>query len=157
MLPRFWKLSQGTGFFELKDLFTAIDKKLVYLHRSTRAMAGGNRSQASDFINATTGDYFYLTHGNSGVYLLGQFVGPANLFSEMKGGWLDRPFRLIKLANTAATYDTEVRKWWTPNFNSSFVTVPQSELRLFEKVILAPFFDITLAEFGVGDDELDDL
>ena len=154
MLPRFWKLSQGTGFFELKDLFTAIDKKLVYLHRSTRAMAGGNRSQAADFVEAAIGDYFYLTHGNSGVYLLGQFTGPANLFSEMEEGWLDRPFRLIKLANTAATYDTEVRKWWTPNFNSSFVTVPQSELRLFEQVILRPFFNIVLSDFGVADEEL---
>jgi len=154
MLPRFWKLSQGPSFFELKDLFTAIDKKLVYLHRDTRAMAGGYRSQATDFVEAPTGDYFYLTHGNSGVYLLGQFTGPANLFSDKEEGWLDRPFRLIRLANTAATYNTEVKKWWTPNFNSSFVMIPASEVQLFEEVILKPFFAIELAAFGISEEEL---
>lgn len=154
MLPRFWKLSHGTSFFELTDLLTAIDNKLVYLHRDTKSMAGGYRSQATDFVEAPIGDYFYLTHGNNGVYLLGQFTGPANLFSTMAEGWLDRPFRLIKLATTAASYGNEVRKWWTPNFNSSFVQVPTAEIQLFEEVILRPFFSIELADFGIAEEEL---
>ncbi len=105
-------------------------------------------SQAEDFINANIGDYFYLTHGNEGIYLLGQLISPANLFSKYGDGWLEREFKFIFASHSRDSYSGE-HKWWTPNDNSTFTRVPEHELDLFELEILTPYFDVTLSDFGL--------
>ena len=149
MLPRFWKLSQGIGHFDYQSILQTISSGLVYVHNDTKAKATSSKTQAQDFNEAPIGDYFYLTHGNKGIYLLGQLSGPSNVFSTKGEGWLDRPFRLIKPSITHDSYKG-THKWWAPSDNSTFTVVPTDELQLFEKEILVPYFGIVLAKFGIG-------
>ena len=37
MTPKFWKLSQGTSEFKIEDIIKSIDRKLVYVHKDTKA------------------------------------------------------------------------------------------------------------------------
>ncbi|GGA66934.1 hypothetical protein GCM10011369_05700 [Neiella marina] len=148
MTPRFWKLSQGREFFSFEEISDSIEKGLVYVHADTRAKGKSSVSQGEHFIEAEIGDYFYLTHGNRGVYLLGQFTGPANIFSSKGSGWVDRPFRVIRHAMANGGYGGP-QKWWAPNDRSTFTSVPESELPEFEEFILEPFFGICLADYGV--------
>jgi hypothetical protein len=148
MKPNFWKLSQGTQFFKFEDMIRSISEGLVYVHRDTKAKGISNTTQADDFINAPIGDYFYLTNGNSGMYLIGQFIGPVNLFSRYGEGWLERPYKFIFPAITVKPYDG-VRKWWSPSDNSTFTRVDNNDLSLFESEILQPHFNISLKSFGI--------
>jgi 5-methylcytosine-specific restriction protein B len=148
MQPRFWKLSQGAREFELKDIIESINSGLVYVHKDTKGKATSATTQAEDFIGASIGDYFYLTHGNEGIYLLGQFIGPANLFSKYGEGWLEREFKFVFASNNSSKYTGE-HKWWTPNDNSTFTRVPENEIELFEREILEPFFGVKLENFGL--------
>ena len=145
MTPRFWKLSQGD--FPAQDTLLSIEKGLVWVHSKTRPKGTSKTSQGEDFVRAPIGDYFYLTHSNKGIYLIGQFNGPANIFSEHGDGWADRPFRLIRLATEVKSYSGP-DKWWAPNHDSTFVRVPENELAMFEEYILIPHFGIVLADFG---------
>ena len=149
MIPKFWKLSQGISEFDVNDIIESIDQKLVYVHKNTKAKATSSKTQAQQFIEADIGDYFYLTHGNTGIYLLGQFIGPANLFSSYGEGWLDRPFRFIKPSISIEKYKG-AKKWWAPSDNSTFTSVPDDELGVFEENILKPFFGLKLKEFGIN-------
>ncbi|MCD0493740.1 hypothetical protein LQD23_15745 [Chromobacterium violaceum] len=149
MKPKFWKLSQGYKEFSFSDLLTSIEDRLVYVHKDTGPKGQSELTQGEQFIAADIGDYFYLAHGNvGGVYLLGQFSGPANYFSSLGDGWLDRPFRVIARAVSQASYNGP-NKWWTPNHNSTFVPIPESELNMFEELILQPYFDISLKDYGI--------
>lgn len=148
MNPTFWKLSQGTAQFGVEDIIESISQKFVYVHKNTKAKATSSKTQAQHFIEAEIGDYFYLTHGNKGIYILGQFTGPANLFSSYGEGWLDRPFRFIKASISTDKY-TGAKKWWAPSDNSTFISVPENEIQQFEENILIPFFGIKLEEFGI--------
>ncbi|MFV1942192.1 hypothetical protein VPH49_15345 [Pseudomonas luteola] len=148
MKPTFWKLSQGTEYFTHKDIIQTIEDRLVYVHKDTSAKGQSLKSQGQMFIESSIGDYFYLTHGNTGIYVLGQFTGPANFFSSWGDGWLDRPFRVIERACTREKYLGE-EKWWAPNHNSTFIKVPESELKIFEREILTPFFEINLKQYDL--------
>ncbi len=148
MKPRFWKLSQGGDDIAYQDILDSITRGLVYVHKDTPPQGKSTETQGYLFATAPVGDYFYLTHGNEGVILLGQFSGPANLFSSWGGGWLDRPFRFIRPSVSHKKYDG-IDKWWAPNHNSTFVEVPDDGLALFEEYILRPYFGIKLTEFGV--------
>jgi hypothetical protein len=148
MKPVFWKLSQGTEFFGFDEIVDSISDKLVYVHKDTKPQGQSEISQAEYFIRADIGDYFYMTNGNEGIYFLGQFIGPANIFSKCGDGWLDRPYRMIRSAITKESY-SGIDKWWTPNHRSTFVRVPDEEIPLFEELILVPYFKLKLSDFGV--------
>jgi len=148
MKPRFWKLSEGKDF-SYQEVLDSLMNGLVYVHKDTKPKGTSKKTQGEDFVEALIGDYFYLTHGNHGILLLGQFSGPANLFSSLGDGWLDRPFRLIRSSVSPKPYDGQA-KWWAPNHNSTFSPVPDNELAMFESSILEPYFGIKLASFGVA-------
>ncbi|MDF9799779.1 hypothetical protein OKW21_005042 [Catalinimonas alkaloidigena] len=148
MEVNFWKLSQGKDFFKAGDILDSISNGIVYVHKDTKAKGRSITPQAKNFVEAPVGDYFYLTHGNYGIYCLGQFTGPANLFSAKGEGWLDRPFRYIKSSLEINYYEGR-QKHWTPNDNSTFIKVPAAEISLFEEYILQPHFDFKLADFGL--------
>jgi hypothetical protein len=148
MRPNFWKLSQGTEYFTFDEILWSIEKRLAYVNKDSGAMGQSSKTQAQEFIDAPIGDYFYLTYGCIGIYLIGQLIGPANVFSEYGEGWIDRPFRLVFRSIKKEAYDGPM-KWWTPNENSTFTRVPPSELPLFEEYILKPYFDKTLKEYGL--------
>ena len=147
MKPIFWKLSQGAEYFSFEDMLQSIEDRLVYVHKDTPAKGQSNVTQGQAFKDANIGDYFYLTNGNKGIYILGQFTGPVNFFSSMGKGWSDRPFRVIARSKTKDRYDGE-QKWWTPNDNSTFIKIPDSELNMFEEGILIPFFELHLKDYG---------
>lgn len=147
MKPEFWKLSQGTEFFSYEDMLQSIEDRLVYVHKDTLAQGQSSKTQGQAFVEAKVGDYFYLTHGNNGVYLLGQFSGPINYFSSWGEGWSDRPFRIISRSKTRERYDG-VQKWWSPNHNSTFTKVHEKDLAIFEEEILIPFFELHLKDYG---------
>lgn len=84
--------------------------------------------------------------------MLGQFNGPTNYLCERGDGWAERPFRWIKTARLAKAFGGP-HKWWTPNHNSTFVRVPQSDWPLFESEILIPYFGFRLSDFGVTRNE----
>jgi len=148
MRPKFWKLSHGAKDFTYEGFLEALHDRLAYIHKDTRPKGTLRHAQGEDFILAPIGDYFYLTHGNQGIYVLGQFSGPANFFSKMGRGWLDRPYRPIKSAILHDSYSGQ-DKWWAPNHDSTFTAVPDDELRLFESEILTPYFGIKLSTFGI--------
>jgi hypothetical protein len=148
MTPNFWKVSHGVEYFHARDMIQAFHDGLVYVHKDTKPKGKSETPQGRAFVNAPTGDYFYLTNGNEGIYLLGQFTGPANVFSSRKVGWLDRPYRLIQASRSWEYYEGP-QKWWTPNDRSTFTSVPKDELGLFEDLILKPYFDLNLADFRI--------
>ncbi len=150
MIPKFWKLSQGTEFFDFEKISDSIENKLVYVHVDTAAKGRSLESQGEQFIEAEIGDYFYLTHGNTGIYLLGQFIGPANILSSLGNGWIDRPYRVIRSAKPNAGYDGP-HKWWAPNDRSTFIPIPDLELGEFEQHILSPYFGINLSDYGLNE------
>ena len=129
--PTFWKLSQGGDAFTHSDMLDSIDSRLVYVHGNTGSMGGSDVSQGENFRTASIGDYFYLTYKNRGIYLLGQFSGPANVFSKRGNGWLDRPFRYIRPAAEIRKYTGDA-KWWTPNHNSTFTIEAASHAERLE-------------------------
>jgi len=148
MKPSFWKLSQGAQQFSYAEIIESIAQGFVYVHKDTKAKGTSTASQAEDFVNAPIGDYFYLTHGNQGIYLIGQFSGPANLFSKYGEGWLERPYKFIFPAITNQIYSGQ-HKWWAPLDNSTFTKVNNGDLSLFEQEILKPHFGIELKKFGI--------
>ena len=148
MTPNFWKLSHGTNHFSKEEISQSIENRLVYVHRDTRSKGRSYNTQGEDFVGAPVGDYFYMTYGNQGIYLLGQFSGPTNLFSTKGHGWLDRPYRIIRMAIPNTGYQGD-KKWWTPNDNSTFTRVPERDITVFEGLILQRFFGLTLANYGL--------
>ena len=94
------------------------------------------------FRTAAIGDYFYLTFKNKGIYLLGQFSGPANVFCSRRKGWLDRPFRYIRPA-------TEIRKYSGTKSGGHPITFhlcsrTRQRTPMFEDLILLPHFGLDL-------------
>jgi 5-methylcytosine-specific restriction protein B len=148
MRPEFWKVSHGAAIFNYQAILDGLNERLVYVHKDTAAKGTSQQTQGEDFIHAPIGDYFYLTHGNERIYVLGQFSGPTNVFSKMGDGWLDRPYRPIKSAISRDGYSGP-HKWWAANDNSTFTPVPDEELGLFEEYILTPYFDVKLSKFGI--------
>jgi len=141
-------------FADVLDVFDWVRKGLVLVHKETNAKGRNPTTQGADFVNADRhGDYFYLCNGNltPSILLLGQFNGPANYLCERGDGWTDRPFRWIRTSQSTDTYSGQ-SKWWTPNHNSTFVSVPDDELSLFEREILVPYFNFRLDDFGIEPD-----
>lgn len=154
MLPRFWKLSHGEKYFTEEQFNSAMREKRIYIDKNTTAMGMTRVSQGELFISASVGDYFYLTHGNAGIYLFGQITGPVNYFIDKinrnnEVGWISRPYEIIKLSTLSGKFRQDIKKWWTPNNNSTFWGVPEDCLQLFEEFILAPYFDIQFHDFNI--------
>ena len=112
MKPVFWKLSMGPGssggdFSHFLEVLDWIRQGVVLVHKDTKAKGTMLAKQGERFVERKrNGEYFYLCHGNRkpSVILLGQFTGPANLFTARRGGWAERPFRWIKTAILAKQY-----------------------------------------------------
>ena len=148
MNARFWKLSHGAAEFPYEEFLALLERHVVCVHKDTKAKATTSSTQGQDFVNTESGDYFYLTHGNQGIFLLGQFTGPANILSSRGDGWVEREYRVIRSSKSRDVYTGE-HKWWTPNDNSTFIQVPRAEHALFEQLILKPYFGIELGRYGI--------
>lgn len=75
--------------------------KRIYIDKETNPLGTTQVWQGNLFINACIGDYFYLTHGNAGIYLPGQITGPVDHFIDKRErnnepGWISRPHEIIR-------------------------------------------------------------
>lgn len=150
--PAIWKISHGTETTGISDKHKVMFEKrnVVVVHSKTKAKAISRITQGQTFMDAIhKGDYFYLCYGNR-IQLLGQFTGSQPVLNpELKDGWYEREYRLISRARLKEAY-TGTKKWWTPNDNSTCIKIEKSDELLFEKLILAPYFSMTLGELFGG-------
>lgn len=149
--PAIWKISHGTEATGISDENKIIfeDRKVVVVHSTTKAKATSKVTQGQAFMDAIKkGDFFYLCYGSS-IRLLGQFISDKPVRNpEIEDGWYEREYRLIADSKDTASY-TGVKKWWTPNDNSTCIRVDEGDKKLFEQLILQPYFDKTLDDlFG---------
>ncbi len=146
--PKIWKISHGTDATgiekSLRDKFA--ERNVVVVHSLTKPIATTKTSQGDYFkTHIKGGDFFYLCYGNS-IQLLGQFIGDdAVLNEEMPDNWYERKYKMIAQSKDTSAYNGE-QKWWSPNYNSTCVPISKEEQGLFEKLILKPYFDITIDE-----------
>lgn len=146
--PSIWKISHGTETTGISEDNKMIFERrnVVVVHRETKAKASSRITQGQAFMDVIhRGDYFYLCYGNH-IQLLGQFTSDKALPNpEMQKGWYERPYRLIARARCQRAY-TGMKKWWTPNDNSTCIKVDKSDEPRFEELILSPYFSMTLGE-----------
>ena len=145
--PAFWKISHGPDFISAAEAKIFEDKQVVVVQKDTKAKAISKISQGENFmLSMKKGDYFYLCCGNS-IRLLGRITSDdAVLNPEKKEGWYQRPYSVIAKSKDLSPYKN-TKKWWTPNDNSTCIRIGKPEESLFEKLILKPYFDITLEAF----------
>jgi hypothetical protein len=152
-----YKLSMGPGasgheFDTLDDVNQRLNEERVVIWGDTRGLANCPETQVDWFINANNDAFFYLCHGNeepgTGILLFGQFTGPALScdFPGYRPNWYSRTFKRIAECNPPAPYRGALRRWWTPNFNSTFVPIPSHQLGEFQSIILRPYFNMTLED-----------
>lgn len=148
--PSIWKISHGTESTgisgEYKKIF--MERGVVVVHSSTKAKAMSKVSQGELFAySMKKGDYFYLCYGNK-IQLLGQITSNDAVENpEIKDGWYERSYRVVAMPKINDSYEG-VKKWWTPNNNSTCIKV--DEKPLFEELILKPYFGLTVAQL-IGD------
>ncbi len=149
--PVIWKISHGTNSTgvskELRDIFEK--RKVVTMNRYTHPLATSKISQGESFMTEIkSGDYFYLCYGGE-IVLFGQFLNDsAKLNPEITeqyndDNWYEREYKLIAESKDRTRYNG-IKKWWTPNHNSTCVKVTDN--KLFEELILQPYFGLTLED-----------
>lgn len=145
---RIWKISEGTNATgvpkEYRQKFE--QTKVVVVNSQTKAKGGAKKSQGKDFIDGVKkGDFFYLCYGND-IQLLGRFTEEGAVPNkEIGGSWYERKYELIAESVNKEPYKG-MKKWWTPNDNSTCIMIHKSEEDLFEKLILKPYFDLELEQ-----------
>lgn len=151
LTPHFWKISHGNDYISEMEFSDFDKRRVVVVHKDTAAKGKSKISQGEDFlVNMKKGDFFYLCRGNS-IRLLGRIDSDeVDENPEKQDGWYERSYRVIAESCDTNAY-TGDRKWWTPNDNSTCISVPESELQLFEDYILKPYFDITKDELLKSD------
>ena len=151
--PVIWKISHGTSQTGIPKHLRQVleDKKVVVVHQGTVRLAMQNKPQGEVYMKEIKkGDYFFLCYAGE-IVLLGQFTEDVpKLNYEMVHEWNDydwyeRPYRLIARSSMKEKY-TGPKKIWTSNYNSTCVKVTDNEL--FEKLILQPYFGLTLADLN---------
>jgi 5-methylcytosine-specific restriction protein B len=143
---KIFKISMGD--FETEEFRGAVSKKIVLVRQDTKAKGTSSLTQGEVFRDLIKdGDYFYLTHGNRGIELLGRFVGecrPAYKEELASEGWLERTYDRISSSWNRTSYKAK-KKWWTPNENSTCVEIPGTELEEANKLIFIPYFNTSFS------------
>ncbi len=134
-----------------------IENNLVIVHRDTPAKGTSYQTQGDTFANQMKiGDYFYLCRGNSNLEVIGRITSHAEYceFGDLgDDGWLQRSYEIVSEVEKEGSYQGE-KKWWTPNDNSTCITIPKNEIADANKKIFIPFFQ---TEFENGKINLDDI
>jgi 5-methylcytosine-specific restriction protein B len=134
-----WKLSHGNGSFTKEEQQQYRANGLAAIYGDT------GKEQGKKFAEAPIGTLFYLCNSNS-PQLVGQFTSPP-LPSPKGKGWLQRSYRVLKLALRTDPY-TNSSKGWSPRYNSTFWQVNAPDLVLFEHTLLQPYFGISLSDLA---------
>lgn len=139
----FWKISHGADSVSDTQFNDYLARKVICMNKNTNSVGTTKMSQGDAFKNVMKkGDYFYLCRGNS-ICLLGQIVSDDVFDSTVKQDWIERPYRVIKESLDKSPYK-DVKKWWTPNSNTTCIGVPDKELNLFVDYILKPYFNVDM-------------
>jgi hypothetical protein len=148
--PVIWKISHGTAFISKSEAEIFEKRGVIVVDRFTSAKGKSGISQGEHFTSTMkSGDYFYLCYGNS-VQLFGKINSDSvSQNPEKKEEWFERSYTLIALSKDQSAYK-DIKKWWTPNDNSTCVPVNSSENELFESLILKPYFDLKLKDVFEG-------
>lgn len=149
--PTIWKISHGPDCITNDEAAAFLKRHVIVVQKDTAAKGKCKTAQSESFmVNMKKGDYFYLCRGNS-IRLLGKIDSDkVELNTEKKGGWYQRPYTTIAESRNTAPY-TGIQKWWTPNDNSTCIEIADSDKRLFEEVILKPYFDISMDQLLQND------
>lgn len=139
----FYKVSMSAKDISEEAFNYLIERNLIAVHKDTKGKGTSYETQGDTFITKmNVGDYFYLSRGNQRFVLIGKISGSAEPceFEDLgDDGWMQRKFALIKVASAEEKYEGE-NKWWTPNNNSTFITIPDSDFQLANSLIFAPYF-----------------
>ncbi|MGI6262564.1 AAA family ATPase [Acidaminococcus fermentans] len=143
-IPSIWKISHGAISEQNRSLFET--RKVVVVHGQTAPKGTSGESQGQQFTDEIRkGDYFYLCNGNS-INLLGRFTSDSAVPNpEQSNGWVERSYEKIADSRDTSAYKG-VQKWWTPNDNSTCIKVEKKDEKLFEKLILKPYFAMGLED-----------
>lgn len=144
LTPTFWKICHETDYITDEEA-TAFDKRrVVVVHKDTADKT--KLSQGEDFVaNMKKGDFFYLCRGSSIRLLCRIDKDEVEENPEKQGGWCERVYTVIAESKNTSTYAGE-KKRWTPNDNSTCISVPESEKALLDEYILKPYFNLTTEE-----------
>lgn len=134
-----WKLSHGNPPFTDAECQQYLDARWIVMHRDT------GKQQGKKFVEAPVGTLFFLCHGNS-LQCIGQFTSDV-MPCEKGEGWLQRRYRVLKLAQHSDRY-TINSKYWSPQGNTTFWKVGANDLPEFESTLLKPYFATDLAELA---------
>lgn len=141
-----YKLSHGTDFFDHETIQYCITNNLAIIHEETGSKGRQSFSQFELFESAKIGDVFYLTHGNSGVLLIGQFVDESILdfdYRQKPDGWKQRKYKLLFYSPEIKSYKG-TRSWWSPNDPSTFVQINQRDFNEVNESLFIPHFKVEL-------------
>lgn len=134
-----WKLSHGPQEFSGEERRDRLAQRLAEIYSET------GMGQATRFCEAPIGTLFYLCHGNS-PQLIGQFTTDVAT-SPGDGQWRQRSYRTLRTAVQSTPYSVSAKKW-SPRGNSTFWQVPTDDLPEFERTLLQPYFNCTLADLA---------
>lgn len=138
---RFWKISHGTDSVSDAQFNDYLARHVICLNKNTNSVGTTKMSQSDAFKKVMKkGDYFYLCRGNS-ICLLGQITSDDVFDSKVKQDWIERSYRVIKESLDKSAYK-DIKKWWTPNSNTTCIGVPDKDLNPFEEHILKPYFNM---------------
>lgn len=137
-----WKISAGTSYFDEKKVDKLVEENFVSIADDTLPLATKSKTQWEDFRDTPIGDICYLCNGSKSIRAIGIFTSNVK---EYEDKWKKRNVEWIFKSISNKNYSGD-KKWWTPNFNSTFTNIPQSDLQLFESLILQPFFGKNLVE-----------
>ncbi|ARV10134.1 hypothetical protein BTO05_10980 [Winogradskyella sp. PC-19] len=142
---RIFKISMGKDYFNDEAIEKAINEKLVLVHSETKPKGRSKISQADIFINQIRdGDFFYLTHSNKNVKLIGSITSPSKpaTFNNMHNyGWLERSFEPLITPIKESAFNGK-GKYWTPNTVTTCWEISEDEIEEANRVLFKPFFNI---------------
>lgn len=153
---KIWKMSHGWHRpEELSEREYLLNNNYVSTHIECGSLGGSAVTQGEYFCHhVEKGDYFYLCYSRE-VVLFGRFSDDKLLpypemsnmqFRKLKEQWYKRKYDKIADSFDRKHLYNGTDKWWTPNHNSTFCPIKDSELGLFEELILKPYFKLRLKD-----------
>ncbi|MBK5200446.1 MAG: AAA family ATPase [Spirochaetaceae bacterium] len=151
MNPSIWKINQSSTDFSEQELSDNAYKSRVIIDSTLKAVGPTRLTQSDAFsLKVKKGDYFYLTNDDK-IKLIGQFSSnQATKSLKNSANWIQRSYIEIANSKDMKAYSS-IKKWWTPNINSKFIKVPESDVALFQDLILKPYFDLDLETLFTND------
>lgn len=145
-----YKVSHGTNVINDSIYEQLLNEKRVIVNEDTAGLASSYSTQFKDFESAAVGDYFYLCRSNEEIVLVGRFTSQSspNTIDGLGKDWHQRDYEIIHKSKQNRGYSGSYKKWWMPNFNSTFRIIPKNkgEYELANRELFMPFFDKTIEE-----------